>query len=86
MCAMRRSTSSNVAPPRFTTKPACFSETCAPPMAKPLSPAWSMSAAAYPPAGRLKVLPAEGIGLAIMNRLSRAAAFRIRNADEEADP
>ena len=33
-----------------------------------------------------EVLPAEGIGLAIMNRLSRAAAFRIRNADEEADP
>ena len=32
-----------------------------------------------------EVLPAEGIGLAIMNRLSRAAAFRIRNADEEAD-
>lgn len=30
-----------------------------------------------------EVLPAEGIGLAIMNRLSRAAAFRIRNADEE---
>ena len=33
-----------------------------------------------------EVLPAEGIGLAIMNRLSRAAAFRIRNADEEAAP
>ena len=30
-------------------------------------------------------IAAEGIGLAIMNRLSRAAAFRIRNADEEAD-
>ena len=33
-----------------------------------------------------EVLPAEGIGLAIMNRLSRAAAFRIRNADEETVP
>ena len=33
-----------------------------------------------------EVLPAEGIGLAIMNRLSRAAAFRVRNADEEAAP
>ena len=30
-----------------------------------------------------EVLPAEGIGLAIMNRLSRAAAFHILNADEE---
>lgn len=29
-----------------------------------------------------EVLPAEGIGLAIMNRLSRAAAFRTLNADE----
>ena len=28
---MSRSTSSNVAPPRLTTKPACFSLTCAPP-------------------------------------------------------
>ena len=30
-----------------------------------------------------EVLPAEGIGLAIMNRLSRAAAFHILDADEE---
>lgn len=30
-----------------------------------------------------EVLPAEGIGLAIMNRLSRAAAFRTIHADEE---
>ncbi len=30
-----------------------------------------------------EVLPAEGIGLAIMNRLSRAAAFHILNADGE---
>ncbi len=30
-----------------------------------------------------EVLPPEGVGLAIMNRLSRAAAFRILNADEE---
>jgi len=31
-----------------------------------------------------EVLPAEGIGLAIMNRLSRAAGFRTIDADEEA--
>ncbi len=31
-----------------------------------------------------EILPAEGIGLAIMNRLSRAAAFRTIDADEEA--
>ena len=31
-----------------------------------------------------EVLPAEGLGLAIMNRLSRAAGFRTINADEEA--
>ena len=31
-----------------------------------------------------EILPAEGIGLAIMNRLSRAAGFRTINADEEA--
>ena len=30
-----------------------------------------------------EVLPAEGLGLAIMNRLSRAAGFRTINADEE---
>ena len=30
-----------------------------------------------------EILPAEGIGLAIMNRLSRAAGFRTINADEE---
>lgn len=30
-----------------------------------------------------EILPAEGLGLAIMNRLSRAAAFRTINADEE---
>ena len=33
-----------------------------------------------------EVLPAEGIGLAIMNRLSRAAAFRTLDADKEIAP
>ena len=33
-----------------------------------------------------EVLPPEGIGLAIMNRLSRAAAFRTLNADKEVAP
>ena len=33
-----------------------------------------------------EVLPPEGIGLAIMNRLSRAAAFRILDADKEIAP
>ncbi len=39
-------TSSAVAPPVFTTKPACFFDTPAPPTPKPLSPACSMSAPA----------------------------------------
>ena len=42
----RFSTSSAVAPSRFTANPACFVEIAAPPTRKPLSPVWSMSAAA----------------------------------------
>ena len=53
-------TSSADAPPVFTTKPACFFDTSAPPKPHPLSPARSMSGPANYPSGRLNVLPADG--------------------------
>ena len=46
--------------PVLMRKPACFSETCAPPTLAPFSPASSMSFPAKYPSGRLKKLPAEG--------------------------
>ena len=68
----RHSTSAQVAPPVFTTKPQCFSaDLAAPPTAYPRRPHWSISAPAYAPSGRLKVLPALGIssGCFSMRRL-----------------
>ena len=41
--AISRSISSQVAPPRLIRKPACFSDTCAPPTDRPFSPASSIS-------------------------------------------
>lgn len=54
-CSISSCTSWALAPPAFTTKPACFSDTCAPPTRKPFSPAWSISAA-----GKLPLGPLEG--------------------------
>ena len=47
--------------PLFTTKPACFSLTAAPPIEYPISPQSCISLPAKYPSGRLIVLPAEGI-------------------------
>ena len=55
-----------------------LSLTCAPPTAQPLRPASSMSAAAYPPAGRLNVLPADGMSSGC-ELLRRSASERIRS-------
>ena len=69
--------SRQVAPPALMTKPACFSETCAPPTLVPFRPHCSISPPAKCPTGRLNVLPALGYSKGCLDRRrwARSAIF-----------
>ena len=71
----RASTSAQVAPPRLMTKPACFSDTWAPPTVSPFRPHWSMRAAAKWPSGRLNMEPALGYSNGCFSPRRRASSW-----------